>query len=802
MSASSTLKNLGDSITSGASQIGSSISKTMSSVGSLMKTSKTTNIPDKKGEIQELKQLLSDPTIDNDQTKKREVLQRVIGFTTMGLDTSKLFDRMIMGVNTKDIVQKKMIYQYITHYARQNADLAILVINTLARDCRDESPIVRGLALRSLSSLRISKLTEHLVPLIKEGLNDPSPYVRRAAVVSVSKLFKIAPQIVKVEKFDDRMYDMIQDKDAQVIVNSIRTLNEIEESGVIVSKKMVYHLLNKLSEYTEWQLTEVVSLLLKYKPESNDEIFDIMNLLDDKLEISNASVVMSITNLFLHYTQNMPKNHIRVYSRLRDPLLLLFATSSPELAYTILQHLKFMMTRSPHVFQPYFKDFYIKYNDPSYLKELKLEVLTLLANEKNVQEIMSELSYYVSLGDNTVSTSKKAIRALGEIAVKVTYATDESLTHLLEFLDTGIVHIISETTIVLKDILRKYNDVEFCKVCLPSITRHWRTIEDPEALSSFVWMLGEFGKDAILPAAPYILENFIDNFSTYHYSVRNQILTSAMKLFFLRAPEMVAMLGRLFEVAVNDTSHADVHDRALFYYRLLSANVDLAKSVVMTKKDVVTKFAEEESVEFRDRLFSEFNTLSIIYGKPSERFIVKDVEVLGQAIDDEDSDDEGELHHEEAVGEEEVEEEEEEEEMKKANEERLLDDDLDYEDTNNVPIVMPPALTPAEYQQKWKSSDFVNSARPYSFSFNEGRPSAAEIEEKLRENNILTMASNVKNEPHMFYFYTQTSDLHYILIECKMFQDGKVAATFRSSDASKLQQFAVDFEFIVSEIQV
>ena len=197
MSAADKIKSLGDSVVSGASQIGSSISKTMNTVGSLMKSQKNGNLPDKKGEIQELKQLLSDPTIDSDQTKKRDVLQRVIGFTTMGLDTSKLFDRMIMSVNTKDIVQKKMVYQYITHYARQNSDLAILVINTLSRDCGDESPVVRGLALRSLSSLRISKLTEHLVPLIKEGLNDPSPYVRRAAVVSISKLFKVAPQIVK-----------------------------------------------------------------------------------------------------------------------------------------------------------------------------------------------------------------------------------------------------------------------------------------------------------------------------------------------------------------------------------------------------------------------------------------------------------------------------------------------------------------------------------------------------------------------------------------------------------------------------
>ena len=50
------------------------------------------------------------------------------------------------------------------NYAESNSDLAILAINTLqkelpgvmkclAQDCRDDDPMIRGLALRSLCSL-------------------------------------------------------------------------------------------------------------------------------------------------------------------------------------------------------------------------------------------------------------------------------------------------------------------------------------------------------------------------------------------------------------------------------------------------------------------------------------------------------------------------------------------------------------------------------------------------------------------------------------------------------------------------
>lgn len=61
---------------------------------------------------------------------------------------------MMQASNTKDLVQKKMVYLYLCSYAEQKSDLALLAINTLHKDVRDEDPMVRGLALRSLCSLR------------------------------------------------------------------------------------------------------------------------------------------------------------------------------------------------------------------------------------------------------------------------------------------------------------------------------------------------------------------------------------------------------------------------------------------------------------------------------------------------------------------------------------------------------------------------------------------------------------------------------------------------------------------------
>ena len=64
----------------------------------------------------------------------------------------------------------------------------------------------------------------------------------------------------------------------------------------------------------------------------------------------------------------------------------------------------------------------------------------------------------------------------------------------------------------------------------------------------------------------------------------------------------------------------DVHDRALFYYRLLQHNVTVAEHVVNPPKQAVSVFADTQSSEVKDRIFDEFNSLSVVYQKVSLNF--------------------------------------------------------------------------------------------------------------------------------------------------------------------------------------
>lgn len=77
----------------------------------------------------------------------------------------------------------------------------------------------------------------------------------------------------------------------------------------------------------------------------------------------------------------------QVYERIKAPLLTLVNSGSAEQTYAVLSHLHLLVLRAPALFSNDYKHFYCRYSDPSYVKKLKLEMLTAVANETNTYEI-------------------------------------------------------------------------------------------------------------------------------------------------------------------------------------------------------------------------------------------------------------------------------------------------------------------------------------------------------------------------------------------------------------------------------
>ncbi|KAM7274821.1 hypothetical protein ACFE04_016687 [Oxalis oulophora] len=352
--------------------------------------------PSGKGEVSDLKTQLRQlagsraPGVDD---SKRELFKKVISYMTIGIDVSSVFGEMVMCSATSDIVLKKMCYLYVGNYAKGNPELALLTINFLQRDCKDMDPMIRGLALRSLCSLRVANLVEYLVGPLGSGLKDNSSYVRTVAVMGILKLYHISASTCTDADFPVVLkHLMLNDPDPQEILNSEACVSEeaSREKDALISKPVIYYFLNRIKEFSEWSQCLVLELVGKYVPSDNNEIFDVMNLLEDRLQHANGAVVLATIKVFLQLTLSMADVHQQVYERVKAPLLTLVSSGSPEQSYAVLSHLHILVMRAPFIFSSDYKHFYCQYNEPSYVKKLKLDMLTAVANESNTYEIGKE----------------------------------------------------------------------------------------------------------------------------------------------------------------------------------------------------------------------------------------------------------------------------------------------------------------------------------------------------------------------------------------------------------------------------
>ena len=724
-----------------------------------------TAAPERKGEVAELKNLLRDPAVEKDQARRREILKKVIAFMTLGVDTSVLFTDMILACITKDIVQKKMIYFYLTIQSESNAEQAILSINTLQKDCKDESPLVRGLAMRSLASLRLSQLTEYLVPMLKVCLVDTSPYVRKTAILATMKLFRIAPEQFRTLGLTEKMYGMLRDNDALVAVNALAVLQEVtrDDGGVNVSKQILYFLLNRLREIPEWHQPQILQLVLRYTPASEDEMFDIMNLVEERLRGSNSAVILASAHVFLQLTQNLPTVHKQVFDRLKEPLLTLMATSqSVETSYAVLCHIKLLVQRDPRVFCSHMKDFYCRHTDPTFMKSVKMEILTYIALESTCSDIVTELMAYV--GDSNTSIGGLAIQCMCRIALRLEPVAKMVLDHFLELMAMDVEHVRGKTLGVMKDFLRKYGSISFVRPFLECIVSRYKDMafEDDESKVALMWVLGEFGEH--IEDAPYLMESMSANFNDESYALRTELLTSAMKLFFKRPPEMQPVLAFILHRSINDFSHADVHDRALLYYRLLKLNPRGAAQVVGAAKSSIQNFVEDDLANTRDKLFEEFDSLSVIYNLPSAVFQKALYEEPSEEDDEEEehNDDGGDSNEDgEGAG--------------------LLSHNTELELSEDA------AMDSAAFQKKWGK---LETSATLQVRF-KGAPDTTKLDESLEAMNIMTLAQGHAGGTTKVYLFAQPSDTDnvHILVELLIQATGQGSITVKSEDSRPASNF-------------
>lgn len=146
-----------------------------------------------------------------------------------------------------------VVYLFLISYGRSKPDQIHLVIPNflqvcyfydsshclfwyhLKQDCNDRNPLIRALAIRTMSYIPIPVVTEALTENLRHCLKDRDAYVRKTAAICVAKLYSADPRRAEKGGFVEILRDLMLDSNATVVANAVAALTEVgdRQDGVI-----------------------------------------------------------------------------------------------------------------------------------------------------------------------------------------------------------------------------------------------------------------------------------------------------------------------------------------------------------------------------------------------------------------------------------------------------------------------------------------------------------------------------------------------------------------------------------------
>jgi len=505
------------------------------------------------------------------------------------------------------------------------------------------NPLVRALALRTMSSIRVNRITEYLCDPLNIALKDQDPYVRKTAAICVAKLYDINNELVEERGFIDLLREMLSDVNPMVVANAVASLTEISESSGIdhfkIDNQTLSKLLTALNECTEWGRVFILDALAKFecKKGNHSQARDICDRVVPQLAHANSAVVMAAVKVVIKFLGYLNKKEdIEKFCKKLAPPLVTLLSSPPEIQYVALRNIDLIVQKYPKILQNDIRIFFVKFNDAVYVKMQKLEILIKLTTRKNIDQVLMEFKEYAQEVD--VEFVRRAVRAIGRIAIKLESGAEKCVHVLSELVKTKVNYVVQESVIVIKDIFRRYPR-KYEKIII-TLCENLENLDEPEAKASMIWIIGEYAERIV--DADDRLEHFIESFQEENSMVQLQLLTATVKLFLKKPDKAKKIVQKVLDLATENSDNPDLRDRGYVYWRLLSTDPAAARAVVLAERPIISSETFSLPEKFLNQLLSNISTLSSVYHRPPNEFVRGLNTVIFKQYDKNDDDDDDE----------------------------------------------------------------------------------------------------------------------------------------------------------------
>eukprot|EP00792_Barthelona_sp_PAP020_P006432 TRINITY_DN2988_c0_g1_i1.p1 TRINITY_DN2988_c0_g1~~TRINITY_DN2988_c0_g1_i1.p1 ORF type:complete len:761 (-),score=181.13 TRINITY_DN2988_c0_g1_i1:209-2185(-) len=500
-------------------------------------------------------------------------------------------------------------------------------------DAKDPDPSIRGLAIRSLTSLQtkstISEIPQHLVT----ALEDSSYYVRRTAIFGAVKLFHYAPHLFEEYGFGDRLKKLLDDSSAKVCLSALLAQFEI---GNEVGFETIFGVLENSDHLSDFQTSVVIKLLGKITP-TEDNLTNVLQHIESYLVSSNPSIIGAACEGLVNLTQHIPNSDIKeqVFKRITKPLLIFVEhkTFSPEIQYISVKTLltlanssllvKILLAERPEAFLP-------SIGDLPCLIEAKLKLLIIIADEKWAWKVLSEILKFAF--DRNVRLACSVVELVPDLVL--TYPT------MIKSTSIRLIHLLASKHpkihgIVLTTLSRLYviDSNAFDTEVISSIGKFLYKFvpvsvhdTDPALLHGYDLLFQAVLKITCLLSKKVnplkIYKPFVDMF--YELPAHTQIFLVRFSphIFFASTNNTIEIFNQILKLG-QQSENPDVSVEVSSIIRHLSKGVEHFHSITTGTLQSLTILGNKAESERLSHLLNSLDSLSIIYGIKAEELILK-----------------------------------------------------------------------------------------------------------------------------------------------------------------------------------
>lgn len=132
----------------------------------------------------------------------------------------------------------------------------------LSTDLAGGNQLIRGLALRVMSSIRLPDIIQIQILAIRKCSTDRSPYVRKCSAIALTKAYSVDPS--QVCELEEVLATLLDDSSTMVLGSAVSAFNEICPLNFKLIHPCYRKLCHLLPDMDEWAQAPLLGLMTRY----------------------------------------------------------------------------------------------------------------------------------------------------------------------------------------------------------------------------------------------------------------------------------------------------------------------------------------------------------------------------------------------------------------------------------------------------------------------------------------------------------------------------------------------------------